>query len=195
MQPEPNKLAIVILAGGRATRFPKKLESDAGGIPLLVRVYHNVRDVGPVYLSGGEIPDSLRRRIDCPIVADRVPHRGPLGGLVSTFESVAADRIFVVAGDAPFVDATVLRTLADRWESGLQGVIAESSHGLEPLCALYDRQAFLTAAALELDQGLASVAAAAKGLRHERVLFPDPVLASINTPADRDALFGTPQCA
>src|SRR5579859_5597016 len=105
MRPEPNSSPVVILAGGEATRFPGKLDSDAGGIPLLVRVYQNVRDLGAVYISGDAISDSLRRRIDCPIIADRIRHRGPLGGLVSTFESVAADRIFVVAGDAPFVDA------------------------------------------------------------------------------------------
>lgn len=195
MQREPNRFAVVILAGGEATRFPGKLESEIDGVPLLVRVYHNLRGIGPTYVSG-TISEDLRRQLDCPVIPDRQEHRGPLGGLVSSFEVIAAERIFVVAGDAPLVDAAVFRKLADNWESDLEAVIAESQQQIEPLCALYDRGAFLTAAGLEFATGCGSVAKVAKRLRHKRILFEnDGTLASINTPADRNAFLEGSPCA
>jgi len=62
--------AVVILAGGEASRFPGKLESDAGGGPLLLRVYRNVRDIGPVFISANEpLGNRLLREMQCTAVA------------------------------------------------------------------------------------------------------------------------------
>ena len=77
-------LAIVILAGGRATRFPGKLEAPLDGEPLLARVYHHVRDIAPTMIAGRDtFSGTLDALLDCPIVVDRWPDRGPLGGLLS----------------------------------------------------------------------------------------------------------------
>lgn len=184
--------AIVILAGGAATRFPGKLESDAGGVPLIVRVYQNVRFVGPVVISRTEpFPDRVARELDCPIVPDVVGGLGPLCGLLSTFKRLPYPRAFAVAGDAPFVNASVLRTLLDHWEDGLEAVAAKRSGRLEPLCALYDRAAFLREGISELGTS-GSVAGVVRRLRHKSVTFDRRILANINTPADRRALLGTP---
>lgn len=183
--------AVVILAGGDASRFPGKLESDAGGLPLLVRVYRNVRDVGPVFVSANARSERLARTLDCTIVTDREPGRGPLGGLVSAFESIPQTRCFVVAGDAPLIDRDTFSELAAAWDDRRDAVIAERGGRIEPLCAIYRREPFLRAARAELDNGSASVRAVAEKLAHVRVPLHDQrVLASINTPADRAALFG-----
>jgi len=137
-------LAIVILAGGKATRFPGKLEAPIDGEPLLARVYHNMRGSAPVVVAGaGTFGPELDAILDCPIVVDRWPHRGPLGGLLSACGEIAARRIFAVAGDAPHVDATVVRTLLQHWTDGDEAVVPVHGGMREPLAALYDRAALL----------------------------------------------------
>lgn len=179
--------AVVVLAGGRASRLPGKLERDAGGVPLLLRVVENVRAAGCVYVSvHAEFSPKLRGRLGCLAIVDAWPRRGPLGGLLTTFEHIQESRVFVVAGDAPSVDATVLSELAAAWEPALEAVIAADAHGVpQPLCAFYDRMAFLREGKAELER-TASVQAVAMRLRHRTVRPSNPAaLTNINTPADR----------
>ncbi|HET9394310.1 MAG TPA: molybdenum cofactor guanylyltransferase [Candidatus Rubrimentiphilum sp.] len=192
MRPAADSIAVVILAGGQASRFPGKLESDAGGVPLLLRVYRNVRSIGPVYVSANApFGEAIARELDCPVVADRRPGLGPLGGLVSTFEKVPQARCFAVAGDAPFLDGEALGELLAAWEDGLEAVVAERDGRVEPLCGLYARAAFLREGVRELETGSGAVSAVVERLRHRRVRLSDERrLANVNTSADRDALLG-----
>jgi molybdopterin-guanine dinucleotide biosynthesis protein A len=184
-------LAVIILAGGRASRLPGKLTLDAGGMPLLVRVFQNVRAAGPVYVSAaGAFGNEIDAALDARIVLDREPRRGPLGGLHSVLPHVREPYVFAVAGDAPFVDASVAHELARAWEPQLQAVVPVNSAGLlEPLCALYERAALLDVAGLLLAEGSGSVAAAVERLATRRVrLSNERVLANVNTPSDRRLL-------
>jgi molybdopterin-guanine dinucleotide biosynthesis protein A len=192
MQPAAADVAVVILAGGGATRFPGKLESDAGGVPLLLRVYRNVRSIGPVYVSANApFGEAIARELDCTIVPDLQAGRGPLGGIVSTFESVSQPLCFTIAGDAPFVDRGVFERLLAAWEPQLEAVAAERNGRLEPLCAIYSREAFLREGRSELAAGSGAVRTVVERLVHRRVGFPDErALAGINTIAERDALLG-----
>ncbi len=192
MQPAAADIGVVILAGGAATRFPGKLESDVGGVPLLLRVYRNVRSIGPVYVSANAaFGEKIARELDCPVVPDLQPGRGPLGGIVSTFESVLQPLCFTVAGDAPLVDRSVFDRLLAAWEPQLEAVVAERNGRLEPLCAIYSRAAFLRGGCSELATGSGAVRAVVERLVHRRVGFPDErALAGINTIAERDALLG-----
>ncbi len=192
MPPAAADIAVVILAGGEASRFPGKLESDAGGMPLLLRVYRNVRSIGPVYVSANtRFCEQIARELDCAFVADREPGSGPLGGIVSTFESIGQPLCFTLAGDAPFIDRAVFERLLAAWEPDIEAVVAERGGRLEPLCAVYAREAFLREGREELATGSGAVRAVVERLRHRRVSFPDErALAGINTIADRDALLG-----
>jgi len=136
----PAKTAVVILAGGRATRLPRKLERDFGGVPLLVRVYRNLEAVGPVYVSANAPLDAL---IDAPCIPDAVPNRGPLGAIVSVFERISEERAFVVAGDVPFVDHAIFERLNAAFAPGMEAAVPIHGDTVEPLCAVYDRRAFL----------------------------------------------------
>ena len=106
----------MILAGGRASRLPGKLIADAGAVPLVVRVLRNVRDASNdvVISSSAELEAELRALVDVPVVVDAEPARGPLGGLLTCFATMRSERIFAVAGDAPFVDAAFARQAASR---------------------------------------------------------------------------------
>lgn len=183
-------IAVVIIAGGKATRFPKKLEADAGGLPLLVRVYRNVCSIGPVYVSANRsFPPQIDAALACPVIIDRWPERGPLGGLYSALEAVREARAFVVAGDAPLVDARTAAELALHWEPGIEAVVPVNAAGrLEPLCALYDRMAVLNAAPAILRESSGGVASLVERIRSKRVRLSDErVFTNVNTPAQRDA--------
>jgi molybdopterin-guanine dinucleotide biosynthesis protein A len=174
--------AVIILAGGQASRLPGKLQLDAGGVPLIVRVYRNVRSIGPVYVAAkGSFPREIDGALECPIIVDRWPRKGPLAALYGALGEVREQRVFVVAGDAPFVDESVARELAAAWEPGLQAVV--------PVCALYDRAALLGAAQSVLAGGSGAVAAAVERLAARRVrLSNERVFTNVNTIADYELL-------
>lgn len=192
MRPELKRnLAVVVLGGGQARRLPGKLELDAGGLPLILRVVGNVRAAGPVYVSAnGSFSPRIDMALDCPLIIDRRPGRGPLAGLCSALECVTEPWAFAVAGDAPFVDAAVAAELSAAWEPGTQAVVPVNAQGrLEPLCALYERDAFLREAAAILTDPSGGVAAVVERLQTKRVRLSDErVFANVNTPADRRTL-------
>ncbi|MDE2481777.1 MAG: molybdenum cofactor guanylyltransferase [bacterium] len=187
-------IATVILAGGRATRFPGKLEAAFDGEPLLLRVYANVRDAAPIVIAGrGSFTEALDERLECPLVIDRWPDRGPLGGIVSAASAVHAPRIFVVAGDAPHVTTAVLDALAQAWQPGDEAAVPMHGTQIEPLAALYDRLAILReGAALLAERESASMHALLERLRVRRVVLDAANFTNVNTANDLVNSQGTP---
>lgn len=185
-EPHPqHDLAIVILAGGRATRFPGKLEAPFEGEPLLARVYRRVRGIAPTTIAGRDtFSGALDAVLDCPIVVDRWPDRGPLGGLLSAAYEIDAARIFALAGDAPLVSAEIIDALRTAWRDGDEAVVPEHDGRLEPLAALYDREALLREAWDTLHGEDRSMHAFLSRLRVRRVPLDARAFANINTSAD-----------
>jgi molybdenum cofactor guanylyltransferase len=186
-------LAIVILAGGRATRFPGKLEATLEGEPLLARVYRHVRDIAPTLVAGRDtFSGALDALLDCPIVVDRWPNRGPLGGLLSAAHETGATRIFAVAGDAPLVTANIVQTLLAAWQDGDEAAVPEHDGQLEPLAALYDREALMREAWECIRGDDFSMHALLARLRVRRVTCDAAVFANVNTSDDLAQLAETP---
>ena len=138
-------IAVVVLAGGRASRFPGKLEALVDGEPLVLRAFRTARATGwPVYVSAqGPFPLQIDRHLDCPVLIDRQPWAGPLRALQSACESIAQKRIFALAADLPCVDAPLLERIADAWLPDDEAVVPRHGGRLEPLAALYARSAIL----------------------------------------------------
>ncbi len=177
--------AVVILAGGRATRLPGKLEREFAGTPLLARVYQNVREFAPVVVAGaGSFNDSIDAMLDCPIVIDRWPSRGPLAGLLSACEAISAEHIFAVAGDAPNVTSDVLEHLAAAWQPGDEAVVPEHDGRTEPLAALYSKSALEREGYAVLASDDASMHALLRRLRVRRISLSADYFHNVNTVAD-----------
>ncbi|HEX8807349.1 MAG TPA: molybdenum cofactor guanylyltransferase [Candidatus Aquilonibacter sp.] len=185
MRSETSDLAIVILAGGRAQRFPGKLEASLDGEPLLARVYRHVRDIAPTMIAGRDtFSDTLDALLDCPIVVDRWPDLGPLGGLLSAARETNAVRIFALAGDAPRVTVDIVNALTSAWQDGDEAVVPEHDGRLEPLAALYDREALMREGWECLHGEDRSMQAVLARLRVRRVPCDAQAFANINTSAD-----------
>ncbi len=193
-EPHPrHNLAIVILAGGRATRFPGKLEATIDGEPLLARVYHHVREIAPTMIAGRDtFSDALDALLDCPIVVDRWPDRGPLGGLLSAALESNATRIFALAGDAPLVTSDIVNLLLAAWQDGDEAAVPEHDGRLEPLAALYEREALVREAWECLHGDDRSMHALLGRLRVRRVACEAHAFANINTSADLALLSEAP---
>ncbi|GAC1542474.1 MAG: hypothetical protein NVS3B16_07490 [Vulcanimicrobiaceae bacterium] len=148
-------IGVLVLGGGEATRLPGKLAlAAADDVPLIARVYRNVRWDGDaareLFVSCKQtFAPSLDALLPVPMVVDRWERRGPLGGMLTTMAQMRSRFVFAVAGDAPFVDATFIATLAelrlahDRRSGGrepIEAVVPAHERAgetqLEPLAAL-----------------------------------------------------------
>jgi len=139
--------AIVLLAGGRARRFPGKLEHRIDGRPMLAGCYERMRAAGwPVYVSAqGSFSRELDAEIDAPLLVDRLTGAGPLRAFLGACALIAQRQVFAVAADQPQLDAAVLRELVEHRQHGDEAVVPEHDGATEPLAALYDRIAVLRA--------------------------------------------------
>ncbi len=137
--------AILLLAGGKARRFPGKLERDVEGEPMILRIYRRLRgSPWPVYVAAkGTFPAPIDAALDAPLLIDRRPEGGPLAALLSACSPIASPWIFAIAADMPHFDAHILHALAFAHREGDEGVVPQHDGVIEPLAALYDRRAIL----------------------------------------------------
>lgn len=180
-------VAVCLLAGGDATRFPGKLERPVGGIPLLRRTYESVRDIGPVVVSvRTESQAAALAGTAATVVLDQVPGSGPLGGLVATFSAIDARWVFVIAGDAPFAGRELFESLRAAAEPHCEAVVPVDAEGIyQPLCALYERTAFLREARRPEVRTSGAVRLLVEGLRAVRVRdLNERAFFNVNTEAE-----------
>ncbi len=190
MPPEHASIAVVLLAGGSARRFPGKLEHSIGGRPLLARSYANVRAAGwPVYLAGaGSFARELDAALDAPLLIDRYPGQGPLHAFLDACTAIRAQRLYAVAADQPRVDAAVLACVARAWQKGDEAVVPEHSGRSEPLAALYDRRAVLREAFGLRTRGRRAMHDLVEALAVRLVRIDDEYFCNVNRPQDLAAL-------
>ena len=179
--------AIVVLAGGRATRLPGKLERSIAGEPMLERVCNNVVAIGvPVYLAGSrQFTPALGERLNLPMLHDRTPGAGPLRALLSAAGALACERLFVLAGDEVRAGAQLYRLLDAAWREGDEAAIPRHGARIEPLAAIYERIALLREAARLAERGNEAMHALVAAMNARFVDVGDDHFANVNT--ERDA--------
>jgi len=76
-----------------------------------------------------------------PVVEDKYPDRGPLGGIHAALASTGSDFNLILAVDLPFLEKRFLQQLVtEARASGAVVTIARAGGGLQPLCAVYRRE-------------------------------------------------------
>jgi molybdenum cofactor guanylyltransferase len=185
-----------VQAGGASTRFGRdKALVGFGGRTMLAQTTGLLASVcGEVIIvaAEGKYPDVL-----VPLLADRWPGQGPLGGILTALQSSAlrgTESIWnlIVSCDMPFLTRDWLEFLCQRAErSAAQVAVAESANGLEPLCACW-KTTSMPSVQTAFDSGVRKVTDAMKRLPMEvldvsvwkRFDTKGRLFWNMNTPAD-----------
>jgi len=187
------------LAGGRARRFGGRDKSTlvVEGRTILERQLEELSRLTTDILlvgGGGAVPGARR-------IPDRLPGRGPLGGVFTALAEARGEATIVIACDMPFVTAPFLAHLLSlTGEADL--VVPRTRRGYHPLCAAYTPRC-VPAAAARLAEGRLKMTGLFEDVRMRVVeadeieLFGDPdrLLANVNTPDDQRRLDDVPDDA
>jgi molybdopterin-guanine dinucleotide biosynthesis protein A len=182
--------SAAILTGGRGTRFGNRNKSAlvVAGRPIIERQIEELATITTdILIVGGAEGRTLW---PARALSDRIPGRGPLGGVHTALLESSGDVTIVVACDMPFVSAPLLLHLA-ALAQGVDVAVPRTGRGYHPLCAAYTR-ACLQPAALRIAQGRLKLTDLFEGLRVREVdteelqRFGDHerLLANINTPEE-----------
>lgn len=180
--PEDSHVDVVILAGGRATRFPGKLTAVVRNEPMLEGVVRRFATRANVIICGAPPPG-----VDlggARVIADADPGRGPLRALVNAVAQLDATRLVVIAGDLPNAGEQLYDLLCASYREGDEAVVPQHDQISEPLAALYDRRALLRAAEAALDSGVSSMHGMLSRLNVRRIDAPGTWFRNVNTPRD-----------
>lgn len=180
------RAAGYVLVGGRSTRMgaDKALLPYRAGT-LVDHVAAEVRAAaGCVTLVGDP---NRYRHLGYPVINDRLPGNGPLGGIVAALAASPADWALIVACDMPGVTAALLTGLLDAAINATGNpdcVVPELDSGPEPLCAVYNRRA-LSLLDSFLDHKFLKMRDAVQSLKTAFVPYSDPrFFRNLNTPED-----------
>lgn len=182
-------VAGAVLAGGGSRRMGRtKALIDVGGVPMAARVGRALRDAGcaPVLVYGGD-PTELEP-LGLPVVPDRYPGAGPLGGVLGLLEHLAGDaavtHVAVVACDLPAITGVALGALvATAHDHPDLDVVAARTSRLEPACAVWCLSALAEVRTL-FERGERALHTAIDHLASTGIELPAEVLVNINTPDD-----------
>jgi len=140
----------VIIAGGKSSRMQKDKALLPFGKYNTLSEYQFVRlskIFENIYLSA----KVNKFDFEVTVLEDNYSTSSPLVALISIFENLKEEEIFVLSVDAPFVSELVINQLYNEAKEGVDVIVAESTQGLEPLCAIY-RKSFLKEAYAALNE-------------------------------------------
>ena len=135
--------AVGILAGGKSRRMGQdKARLPYGNGTMLSHMLR--RFSGRVLLSAAEATsysDILKAFPDVTICPDRIPERGPLGGLYSLLGTCPEEALFVCAVDMPLVPRNVPELLAEHMQPEDDALwLVDTTGRVHPLCGLYRKR-------------------------------------------------------
>lgn len=164
-RPGATAVSGIVLAGGRGTRLGgvNKALLDIGGQTTLERVLEALGDlVAETILVVND--ESLVGTRDVRIVRDPDPHAGVLPAMLAALEVATGSLCVLVACDMPFLDRALLGWMV---QTGLEHdvVIPRIGEQLQPMHAVYRREACCEAVAVALARGDRRMISFLDGLR------------------------------
>lgn len=133
-----HSISAIIFAGGKSSRMGEdKSLLPFGKYPTLAAYQYDKlsRLFENVYLSAKEDKFDLTSAV----IQDIFQESSPLVGLISIFETLKEDEVFVLSVDAPFVDKKIIEKLLEANDPRFDIVVAQSPNGVQPLCGIYKR--------------------------------------------------------
>jgi molybdopterin-guanine dinucleotide biosynthesis protein A len=131
-------MPAIIFAGGKSSRMgkDKALLPFAEYNTLSEFQYNKLSSLfEKVYISSKEEKFDFA----ATVITDRYDESSPLVGIISLFDTLDADELFILSVDAPFVDEKIIEVLFKHADEKADAVIAQSPSGVQPLCGIYRR--------------------------------------------------------
>ena len=127
-----------ILAGGKSTRYgSNKAMAEVDGQRLIERVVTVVESVFEHLVLITNTPEEYAY-LHIPMIQDIIKGLGPLGGIYTGLENLSDDAGFFVACDMPFLNAPLIRHMA-QVRGQFDAVVPKIDWMLEPLHAIYTK--------------------------------------------------------
>ncbi len=130
-------IPLIIFAGGKSSRMGQdKALLPFGEYNTLTQFqYERLSKLfKKVYISAKE----NKFDFEANVIEDNYKESSPLVGIISVFETLKADKVFILSVDAPFVNREVIDKLINS-NNRFDAVIAKSKSGMQPLCGVYKR--------------------------------------------------------
>lgn len=128
----------VVLAGGKSRRMGRdKALLEIDGRPLIEWVIRRLERICPEVLV---VAGDTERYADlgAPVVTDRFPGVGVLGGLHAGLDAASHELILAVGCDMPFLNSKLLRAFVD-WVGEYDVAVLRRGEWVDPLHAAYRR--------------------------------------------------------
>ena len=154
-------LSCVVQAGGLSSRMGcDKARIPFCGRPLIERVLERLALIGSELVVTTSRPDELSYLEECTfggmeprVVMDVDGPAGAMRGIASSLIAARLPLVAIVACDMPFVSPELIDALAHRVDAdALDVCVPREERGIEPLCAVWRRQACAPVARELLDQ-------------------------------------------
>ncbi len=135
------KFSVVILAGGASRRMGRDKSGIAfQGSTLIARQVALARELQPVEVFVSGRPGIDYSSLGCPVLFDQEPDCGPLSGIERALAMANSPLVLVLPVDLPCLTSEFLRQLTSACTEQV-GVVPECNGQLEPLVAVYPRNA------------------------------------------------------
>jgi molybdopterin-guanine dinucleotide biosynthesis protein A len=139
----PWPMTALILCGGKSTRMgrPKAFLPYRGTL-MITHIVDLVSKLFSEVLLVTNEPE-LYDGIKIDTVKDIIPHRGPLGGLLSGLLIASHHRSFVMACDMPFIDTKLITEMVNKGHNSDMLVLMHDK-GIEPLIGVYSKDCIIS---------------------------------------------------
>jgi molybdopterin-guanine dinucleotide biosynthesis protein A len=139
---------LIIMAGGKSSRMQQdKALLPFGGFESLSQYQYQrlLPYFDAIYIS------SKTNKFNFPVevIEDCYKGSSPLVALISIFETLQNKELFLLSVDAPFVTHQTIEKIYQEAKNDTSSdiIVAESTQGIEPLCAIYRSSILETAKA------------------------------------------------
>ncbi|NOZ76928.1 MAG: molybdenum cofactor guanylyltransferase [Euryarchaeota archaeon] len=151
-------VSVVILCGGSSNRMGEdKKFLTYRGRTFLEHAVDTARAVSEKIVVGSmEQKEATTAVTELPVCVDEVEGVGPIMGILTGFENIDTEYGAVLPIDTPLARPEVMNYLVSLRE-GHDAVVPEDRGYLEPLHAVYRRDAIIHACRRSLDAGVRSV--------------------------------------
>jgi len=131
-------LDAVIFAGGKSSRMGEdKALLPFGGYSTLTEFQY--RRLSKLFNHVTISSKEHKFDFDCVVIKDIYEDHSPLVGIISIFEILDVEEIFILSVDAPFVESDTIEKILSYEGIDPDAVVAQSPSGAQPLCGLYKK--------------------------------------------------------